>query len=1079
MRLLGNPSRLVIFASRFVPDYIGIIVLAACRLGKLIRTFNQNKLIMKIRLILISVISILLCPVFSEAQEQQGKITVTGTVVDERGEPLPGAFVLVPGTTSGTSTDADGKFSINVSAGSALEIQFMGYETKKISVPKERRNISVSLSPDKNLTLNEAVTIAYGSVRRQDLTGSVTNVKMADVKDAPVLSVDQALQGRIAGADIMTTSGEPGAATSIRIRGTRSIIASNEPLIVVDGVMDAVSDLGDLNSADIESISVLKDASSTAIYGSRGSNGVIIVTTRQGSTGSKPRITFKAEAGISQLPKKLDLMNASEYAQYRNDIALYLSSNTDAVPGAAPSEYPYPDPLSYGQGTDWIGAIMRTAAYQNYNLSLSGGNKEASYYASLGYNDTEGIVKNSGQTRYTGRINLDRQLFKWMKVGYKGSYTYRSQDKLLANIGGTSTRSAMYLSPLLKKTDYYITDDEDNVTTTYNPPTALIAMRTNYVTRLSANHSVYVEIEPVKDLKLRSSNSYYSYQQHGFVYNPSTLPAKNPGEGGDATRNERDDMTLSSENTVTYALKKQGHKLDVLGGFTAYRFKSDRLALSGSGYMVDDVKWNNMGGVTDKNTLSPSSASVSTTKMSFLARANYNYKSRYYITVTGRADGASNFAANNKWGFFPSAALKWNVKKENFMKHVSWIDELSLRLSAGRTGNDAVDAYRSLEMLSTSSKGYIFGGSQQAAYFRGQLPSPDLTWEKTDLYNVATDMSFFNSRLNVTAEAYVSKTRDLLMEVQVASQTGFNSHFVNLGNTSNYGVELSIESRNIVRKGFTWTTNLTLSHNKQNVDNIGTSEYVSVADSGGNNPFMMHGFVKGYPLNALWGFRYAGVWHNTDEFRRNEVTHAYTSSSVITADKYENYLGTPRYYDINNDGTLDQQDLVYLGNADPWLYGGLQNTFTLGNFRLGVYVAYSFGGKIYNYSELFMAGGNTTNQYRYMVNAWHPVRNPESDYPRAGGTMSKDVPSDRMVYDASYVRLKNVSLGYTFDLSKKVKWLRDITLNLSGENLLLWKKYNGFDPDVSSSGSESTLRRLDMGAYPKARTIVFSVQFRY
>ena len=475
----------------------------------------------------------------------------------------------------------------------------------------------------------------------------------------------------------------------------------------------------------------------------------------------------------------------------------------------------------------------------------------------------------------------------------------------------------------------------------------------------------------------------------------------------------------------------------------------------------------------------PSSSYVSTTKMSFLARANYNYKSKYYITVTGRADGASNFAANNKWGFFPSAALKWNIKKENFLKSVDWLDELSLRASAGRTGNDAVAAYRSLERLSTNSKGYIFGGSQEAAYYRGQLPSPDLTWEKTDLYNVALDMSFLNSRLNITAEAYMAKTRDLLMEVQVASQTGYDSHFVNLGNTSNYGLEFSLESRNIVKRNFTWTTNFTLSHNKQNVDNIGTSEYVSVADSGGNNPFMMHGFVKGYPLNALWGFRYAGVWHNVQEFERNEVTHAYTSASVITSDKYATNLGTPRYYDMNNDGTLDQKDLVYLGNADPYIYGGLQNSFTIGNFKLGVYVAYSFGGKIYNYSELYMAGGNTTNQYRYMVNSWHPIRNPESDYPRAGGSMTKDVPSDRMVYDASYVRLKNVSLGYTFDLSKKINWLRDLTLNLSGENLLLWKKYNGFDPDVSSSGDSSTLRRLDMGAYPKARTVVFSIQLRY
>ena len=344
---------------------------------------------MRIRIFLLTIICTLIGAAYAGAQGQGGRVTITGTVVDNNGEPLPGAFVLVTGTTDGTSTDADGKFSINAQAGSVLEIQFLGYETKKVTVPKDRRNISVALMPDKNLTLNESVTIAYGSVRKQDLTGSVTNVKMGDIKDAPVLSVDQALQGRIAGADIMTTSGEPGASTSIRIRGTRSIIASNEPLIVVDGVMDAVSDLGDLNSADIESISVLKDASSTAIYGSRGSNGVIIVTTKRGDS-DKPRIVFKAEAGVSQLPKKLDVMKGYEYAQYRNDIAYFTTGNTDAVEGAPLSKYPYKDPLSYGDGTDWLSSVTRTAVYQNYNLSVSGGNKKSSYYMSFGYNDTEG-----------------------------------------------------------------------------------------------------------------------------------------------------------------------------------------------------------------------------------------------------------------------------------------------------------------------------------------------------------------------------------------------------------------------------------------------------------------------------------------------------------------------------------------------------------------------------------------------------------------------------------------------------------------------------------------------------------------
>ena len=436
---------------------------------------------MKIRLIIATLIALLL-PALSfttVAQDDGARFSVSGTVVDDGGEPLSGAFVMVVGTSNGTTTSSKGQFTINnVSAGDVLEVQFLGFANSRVNAAKGK-DVTVAMFPDSNLTLNESVTIAYGSVRRQDLTGSVTNVKMADIKDAPVLSVDQALQGRIAGADIMSTSGEPGAATSIRIRGTRSIIASNEPLIVVDGVMDAVSDLGDLNSADIESISVLKDASSTAIYGSKGSNGVIIVTTRQGATGDRPRITFKAEAGISRLPKGLDLMKAYEYAQYRNDIAYFTSSNEDAVDGAPLSKYPYKNPLSLGDGTDWIHEIMRTAVYQNYNLSVSGGSKGGNYYASFGYNDTQGIVKNTGQRRYTGRINLDRQLYKWLKVGYKGSFTYRHQDKNVASIGGTGIRSTMYLSPLLKTTDYSIMDDENGVSSTYNPPTALIALKTN------------------------------------------------------------------------------------------------------------------------------------------------------------------------------------------------------------------------------------------------------------------------------------------------------------------------------------------------------------------------------------------------------------------------------------------------------------------------------------------------------------------------------------------------------------------------------------------------------------------------
>ena len=597
----------------------------------------------------------------------------------------------------------------------------------------------------------------------------------------------------------------------------------------------------------------------------------------------------------------------------------------------------------------------------------------------------------------------------------------------------------------------------------------------------SLNHTAYLEVALAKGLKLRSQNSYYSFQRHTYRYYPGSLPAKNEGEGGQAYRAEFHEFSLSSENTLSYKLEtKSGHNIDALAGFTAYRYKSDNFTLSGQGYMDDDVLWNNMNAVTDKETYSAATGLTKRTKMSLLARFNYNYKQRYYLTVTGRYDGSSNFAANNKWGFFPSVALKWNAAKENFLKDVRWIDELSLRLSAGRTGNDAISAYRSLAAMSSTTSGYLFDGMQPGAYYRSRLASPNLTWEKTDLYNAALDLAFFNNRLMITAEGYISKTRDLLLTVQTASATGYTSRYANIGKTSNKGVELSIESRNIVRPKFSWTTNLTIAHNKQNVDDIGSEDFVTALSSPGNNPYMMYGYVKGYPLNALWGFKYGGTWKSVEEFERNSVTNTYVSALAINSDAASRKasLGMPRYYDINNDGSLNNDDLVYQGNADPDLYGGLQNNFRFGRLNVGIYFTYSLGGKIYNYSELYMAGSSMSNQYRYMLEAWHPVRNPQSNLPRAGA-VDAHVPSDLMIYDASYIRLKNITVGYTFDLSKRSKFIRDITLNLSAENLHIWKKYNGFDPDVSTDSSDSALRRVDLGAYPKPRTIVFSIQLRY
>lgn len=1015
----------------------------------------------------------LILPVLAAFAQNAGKTDITGCVRDSSGEPLAGAYVTIDGTKAGVITDLDGNYSIKASPEDVLKVEYLGFVTVKEKAGT-RGKIDFTLAEDRH-TLEDVVVIAYGAAKKTDLTGAVANVKMGDIRDAPVLSVDNALQGRIAGADFMSTDGAPGSTTTIRIRGTRSISASNEPLFVVDGVTDAIHDLNDINSEDIASISVLKDASSTAIYGSRGANGVIIITTKKGSgNDGKVNISFKADFSLSHLPKSLDIMDASEFTQYRNDYAYFGSdaSHSDVGPSTPLSGSVYSDPLSYGKGTDWIGEITRQAFSHNYSLSLNGGTQKSSYYVSLSYNDTEGIIDGSGQKRFTGRVKMERQIFPWLKAAYSGSYTWRHTDENKATIGGTNWwNAAQYLSPLIRPQDSE--NPLYNLGQKINTPRAMIDQNTYYTVRNSTNHAICVDLEPVRNFTISSVFSYYIYFRSSYRYYPGTLPAKTENEGGQAYRAEYKENSLSNETTARYKLEKDGHTFTPLIGFSAYGNSAENFSLDGKGYMDDVVRWNNMNAVLDKETYTASTSLTSKRKLSFFARVDYNYKSRYYLTATGRYDGASNFASDSKWAFFPSAALRWNISNESFMKNVPWIDDLSLRLSAGMTGNDAISSYMSLSTLSSTTGGYLFDGSQPTAFYRTRLSQPDLTWEKTASYNVGLDWSMFDGRLSLSAEAYMSRTTDLLLTVQVASQTGYTSHFRNLGEISNKGLELTIDTRNIETGNFSWMTSLTLSHNTQKVIDIGSEDFVTAYKSPGNNGYMMYGYVAGYPLNALWGFKYAGVWKSDDERARNRDTRAYVGMNAACAD------GTPKYYDINHDGILNQDDLVYQGSADPYLYGGMQNTFRYKNFKLGVYITYSLGGKIYNYGEFYQSGGIYTNQYRYMLNSWHPERNPDSDIPRAGYT-DVALPSDFLIHDASYLRIKNISLGYTLDLSKKWrKGLRDITFTLSGENLYLWKNYNGFDPDVSSEGTSSILRRVDLGAYPKARTFTFSIQVRY
>lgn len=1009
---------------------------------------------------------------FLNAQEAR---TLSGKVVDENGETLIGAGVMLSGGTRGTVTDLEGKYTLQLKADDAvIVVSFVGYTTQEIVIG-DRKTIDVTLKPDLSNKLNETVVIGYGTAKKQDLTGSVATVKMTDIEQLPITSIDQALQGRIAGVDIVGTGGAPGSASSINIRGARSITASNEPLIVVDGVMDAVTDLSDINPADIANISVLKDASSTAIYGAKGANGVIMITTRQGNT-SRPTVNLKMEVGVSQIARELDVMNAEEFVRYRNSNSQI--DNLQLVDGQVVTKsswVPKYDVADYASDTDWIDEISRTAIYQNYYLSVSGKAKDSNYFGSLSYTNDQGIIEGSGMERYSGRLNLYKKFADWLHVDVRANFTYQNRDLNKAKFGGTNiSNGAMYLAPIIGIKDSHNPLYENGAL--INTPYASIHNEEYYQTKQHHNYYGIIRIVPIKKLSIRSQNNIQMAITDTYHYWPSWMPKKATSEGADAYRSNNDWMRLSTENTITYKDKfGKNHNFDALAGFSAQTNTRRTMSITAKSMLNDESKWDNFASIGSKENYTIASSLVRVVRMSGFARINYNFAHKYYLTATVRGDGSSNFAANRKWGFFPSAALKWNIRQEDFLRYARWLNQLELRVSYGRTGNDDIPSYRSMQAYS-SGFSYIFDGLNGPIYSPSRLENPNLTWETTDQFNVALETAMFNNRLSINLEGYMSKTKDLLLNVSTMNTTGYSSRLSNLGLTSNMGVELSIESRNIERSKFGWTTMFSIAHNSQMVEDIGNNNYVSTVTSAGNIKYMMYGYKAGYPLNALWGFEYAGTVKSIKDYEENLESKKYVyrdnHNSAVSA------LGHGRYVDQNNDGVLDNNDLVYLGNADPVISGGLQNNFYFGKLQLSLFFTYSYGGKMYNYSELYMAGSIYSNQYRYMLDSWHPTRNPDSDIPRAGDSANAMLPSSFQVHDSSFLRLQDLSLKYTFDL-RKTKIFRDLTLGVSGKNLWLWTKYNGFDPDVRAEEDGITLRRVDMNAYPTARKVVLSVNVKF
>ena len=1003
-------------------------------------------------------------------------IEVHGKVTDEKGEPMPGVGIIDKNNPkNGAVTDIDGLYRMKIAKDGVLEFSFISYETAIVPVDAKTL-INISMKPSAE-QLEKVVVIGYGTSKKSDLTGAVSVVDAEDLTKSPITSVAQALQGRVAGAEFMSTTGEPGESANILVRGSRSIEAGNQPLIVVDGVMDAVSDLSEINPSDIVSISVLKDVSSTAIYGARGANGVILITTQTPEKSDSPRFSanLKASAGISMIASKLDILDATEYATWRNMVSRQEAINSGK--DLSTWKPPFADPASYGKGTDWIDELSRTGVYQDYHVSLKGGNKETRYSASFGYHNNQGVVKGSGYRRYSGLASVESKLTRKLRWGLRVNYTHQDTDRSQAAIGGTNTNAAIFLSPLLTTEDTWNKFGDNSVSggVVFNNPAMLAAEVTNVIDRDVVNFAPWLQYNIIKGLVLKTKFSYSYRTDFSAYYSPSYLPtAAINMTGGTASRTDWRQKKYLSETTLTYNKKKRGHSIDALVGFTAEKQVTENAYMGGSGYIDDDLKYFNMAALKDKESLNISSYYHLKTNMSVLARANYSYKRRYYATLTMRADGASNFAAGRKWGFFPAAALRWSISNEPWLKDAHWLNDLSVRFSAGRSGNDAVASYQSLATLTAATSSWMFGNTRELAYVPSKLENSNLTWETTDSYNLGLNFSVLNSRISLEADAYISNTRDLLLKMKTSQTTGFNSYFTNVGTTRNVGIEASLTTQNIRHRNFTWTSTLTVSHNRQMVIDVGNDgEIVPTYNNIRNATQYMYGYKNGYPVNAIWGYKYGGVWHNDEEIRKNALTHTYVSH--IQEGASGTNVGRSKYVDVNHDGLLDQNDMVYLGTGDPIIYGGFQNDFTIyRNLNIGFYFAYSLGGKMYNLSELWMGSSvSSYNKYRYMLNAWDEELRPDSDIPRPG---YNDVfASDRQVHDASFLRLKTVSISYRIEFKGKVnKYLKSMTVGASAENLYLWKYYNGFDPDVSTS-----LYRLDNGSFPRPRTVVFNLSMNF
>ena len=942
---------------------------------------------------------------------------ISGTVTDVDKNPLPGVSVVCKSTSQGTVTNLDGKYTIEINKGNTLTFSLIGMQTQDIKIASQ--SIINVIMHESTIELDEVVAIGYGTAKKSDLTSSIISVKPDELKNVKVGSAADALQGLATGVLISKGSFKPGGSSNIIIRGNGSFGnggASTTPLYIIDGVMSNAG-LDVIAPSDIESIEVLKDAASTAIYGSRASNGIILVTTKKGKTG-KASITFNTNIGIQNLINKQKVLNASQFKEI-------LDAATDNTYLWDKEEQRMFDE---GRSTDWQDLITQSGVYQNYNLGITGGSEKTTYYLGLDWVDQEGIIKNTGYQKGNIRFNLDSKLNNWLTMGAKFNVIRSSTNS--SNTDGVAGMNSLDQgtmgSAIASKPSAPIFNEDgtyyDNLLLRPNPVAAVTYFKNNF-TQTRINASFNLEAEILKNLKLRTENGteYINNQSNVFQDSRMTGIYKNVNI---SDRENGEQFYLQTENTLTYQLNKGIHRLTAVGGFSASIFNWTMMSaqvLNASNITQND----NLGTGTPK---SINSDKVKSTLASFFGRVNYSLADKYLLTVTLRADGSSRFAKGHKWGYFPSGGLAWRINQEDFLKDVNFLDNLKLRTSYGIVGNQEISSYQSMAQVdATSSRytDYVFGGTLANGSRTSILAQPDLTWEKSRQFDLGLDFAFFKNRLSGSIDGYYKYTYELLYNVPLPLESGYRTALVNVGAMKNRGIELTLNSVNIDTKDFTWQTSLNYSFNKNEIDKL----Y--------NDLERVGNYFVGQSINVIYTKRFGGIWQSDEA----EIAKIYNAEP-----------GDYKIIDRNRNNIIDDDDRDFVGQTTPQFFGSFSNTFKSHGFDLTIFLTYAGGHKIYNpfaYLDSYSPSANMSPDYYH--NYWTPER-PSNKYPRLGSTNSQLYETDGMYQKGDYIRLKNLELGYTLprNIANKV-YASNIRVYASVQNLVTFTKYTGFDVETSNA----------------------------